>query len=145
MYTQEEDAEKQFISLKFPEHETFSFYNKQKGYMKNREIELAENKWGVNEMDFPLPDFTEIFKEHMVAPFFVFQIFTTLLWLMDEYWYYALFTLVLLMFAEGTVVFQRKKNMQRLREMRVNPFDMYVLRRGEWTLKSSEELLPEDI
>jgi manganese-transporting P-type ATPase len=131
--------------LKFPENETFSFYNKQKGYIKSREIELAENKWGVNEMDFPLPDFTEIFKEHMVAPFFVFQIFTTMLWLMDEYWYYALFTLVLLMFAEGTVVFQRKKNMERLRAMRVTPFELYVLRRGEWKLISSEDLIPEDI
>jgi len=81
----------------------------------------------------------------MVAPFFVFQIFCTLLWLMDEYWYYSLFTLGLLMFAESTVVFQRKKNMERLRAMRIHPFDLNVLRKGEWKMISSENLLPSDI
>lgn len=137
--------EYKFHGLKFNERETFGFYKQQKGYAKNREIELAENKYGNNEMEVPLPEFIDIFKEHMVAPFFVFQIFCTFLWLMDEYWYYSLFTLGLLMFAESTVVFQRKKNMERLRSMRIHPYDMYALRKGEWKLISSEELLPGDV
>jgi manganese-transporting P-type ATPase len=141
----EGEEECRFHGLKFNEKETFGFYKQQKGYAKNREIELAENKFGNNEMEVPLPDFIDIFKEHMVAPFFVFQIFCTFLWLMDEYWYYSLFTLGLLMFAESTVVFQRKKNMERLRSMRIHPYDMHVLRRGEWKLISSEDLLPGDI
>lgn len=28
--------------------------------------------WGPNKMSIPIPDFLEIYKEHMVAPFFVF-------------------------------------------------------------------------
>ena len=141
----ESEDQFRFHGLKFLEKETFGFYKKQTGHLKNRVIELYENKYGNNEMEIPLPDFTEIFKEHMVAPFFVFQIFCTFLWLMDEYWYYSLFTLALLMFAESTVVFQRKKNMERLRSMRITPYDLYVLRKGEWKLISSESLLPGDI
>lgn len=145
MYSQGEDGEYKFRGLKFPEKESFDFYRQEKGYMKRQQIELAMNKWGSNEMDIPLPEFVDIFKEHMVAPFFVFQIFCTMLWLMDEYWYYSLFTLFLLMVAESTVVFQRKKNMERLRAMRIHPYDLYVLRKGEWKLESSESLLPGDI
>lgn len=63
----------------------------------------------------------DLYKEHVVAPFFVFQLFCTLLWLLDEYWYYSLFNLGMLFFFEGTVVMQRLQNMKRLRSMRKPP------------------------
>jgi manganese-transporting P-type ATPase len=113
--------------------------------MKKKEIELAENKYGLNELEVPLPHFSDLLKEHMVAPFFVFQIFCTFLWLMDEYWYYSLFTFGLLCFAESTVVFQRKRNMERLRTMRIHPYSIYVLRKGEWKTIQTDSLLPGDV
>ena len=134
-----------FRMLQYPENEKFGFYLQQKGFMKTKEVEIAESKYGNNDLEIPMPQFFEIFKEHMVAPFFVFQIFCTFLWMLDEYWYYSLFTFSLLLFAESTVVFQRKKNMERLRAMRIHPYDLYVLRQGEWKMMSSEALLPGDI
>jgi len=71
------------------------------------ELKKADLVWGPNKIIIPIPDFFEIYKEHMVAPFFMFQLFTSGLWLLDEYWYYTLFQLALLFIFEGTVVFQR--------------------------------------
>ena len=145
VFTFDKHGDGQFERLKYKENENFGFYLKQEGLNKKRDIEVIENTYGQNDLEVPLPQFQELLKEHMVAPFFVFQIFCTLLWLMDEYWYYAIFTLFLLMFAESTVVFQRKKNMERLRAMRIYPYAIPVLRNGEWINVQTDMLLPGDV
>ena len=70
--------------------------------------------------------FWNFWQEHLVAPFFVFQVLCLFLWSLDDYWYYSVFTLLLLMFFEGMMCKQRQASLLMLREMRRPPVDMYV-------------------
>lgn len=89
-----------------------------------------------------MPKFAELLKEQLVAPFFVFQFFCMLLWCLDEYMYYSLLTLLMLVIFECTVVKQRQQNMDTLLHMRRPPQPCLVFRLGRWVQVSSDELVP---
>lgn len=65
--------------------------------------------------------------------------------MLDEYWYYSLFTLFMLIVFECTVVFQRLRTLNEFRTMSITPFQIYVYRSREWLQVSTTELLPGDI
>lgn len=116
-----------------------------RGITSAAEIKRLEQHYGTNTFDIPVPTFTELFKEHAVAPFFVFQVFCVGLWLLDEYWYYSLFTLFMLVMFESTVVWQRQRTLTEFRSMSIKPYDIYVFRLGKWTEIQSDKLLPGDL
>lgn len=109
------------------------------------ETDLLQRQYGPNKFDIPVPTFTELFKEHAVAPFFVFQVFCVALWFMDELWYYSLFTLFMLVAFESTVVWQRQRTMSEFRGMGIQPFSVNVYRKGTWVELQTDELLPGDL
>ncbi|CCD45285.1 hypothetical protein BofuT4_P119910.1 [Botrytis cinerea T4] len=55
-------------------------YQKSRGIDSASELSRIHQHYGDNTFDIPVPTFSELFKEHAVAPFFVFQIF--LCWVM---------------------------------------------------------------
>lgn len=142
------DADKkQFVKLRYPSDnrpplKTFQNYN---GLTSEKDIVSVTEKYGLNKFDIPVPTFMELFKEHAVAPFFVFQIFCVGLWCLDEHWYYSLFTLFMLVVFECTVVFQRIKTIGEFRGMGQKPYPLYVKRQKKWIQIQSDELLPGDL
>ncbi|CAM9925466.1 unnamed protein product, partial [Laminaria digitata] len=73
------------------------------------------------------------------------QILCVTLWSLDDYWYYALFTLVMLVLFEAMLCVQRQKNLEMLRSMRREPTVVYVLRAGRWRRVSSEVVTPGEV
>lgn len=67
------------------------------------------------------------------------------LWSLDDYWYYALFTLVMLVLFEAMLCLQRQKNLEMLRSMRREPTLVYALRGGRWQGVSSEAVSPGEV
>ncbi|KAF2168113.1 hypothetical protein M409DRAFT_65635 [Zasmidium cellare ATCC 36951] len=120
-------------------------FQQSKGLEKKADIERLQQYYGQNIFDIPVPTFTELFKEHAVAPFFVFQIFCVGLWMLDEYWYYSLFTLFMLVVFESTVVWQRQRTLKEFRGMSIKPYDVWVYREKKWTEVQSDALLPGDL
>ena len=116
-----------------------------KGLRSEQEINHLAHHYGDNTFDIPVPTFGELFQEHAVAPFFVFQIFCVGLWCLDEFWYYSLFTLFMLVAFESTVVWQRQRTLTEFRGMSIKPYSLYVYRCGKWTEIMSDKLLPGDL
>jgi cation-transporting ATPase 13A1 len=63
----------------------------------------------------------------------------------DEYWYYSIFTLVMLVVFESTVVWQRQRTLNEFRGMSIKPYSIYVYRENNWIETESDKLLPGDL
>ncbi|RGP61574.1 atpase [Fusarium sporotrichioides] len=142
-------ATKTFHTLKYDidaePKPSIGHFQTSKGHQTQTELSRVEQHYGTNTFDIPVPTFTELFKEHAVAPFFVFQIFCVGLWMLDEYWYYSLFTLFMLVVFESTVVWQRQRTLNEFRGMSIKPYDMWAFRLGKWTEVQSDQLIPGDL
>jgi cation-transporting ATPase 13A1 len=122
-----------------------AIFQESKGLTTPAEIERLQQHYGDNSFDIPVPTFTELFKEHAVAPFFVFQVFCVGLWMLDDYWYYSLFTLFMLVMFESTVVWQRQRTLNEFRGMSIKPYELFVYREKKWIEIQSDKLLPGDV
>ncbi|EPS30178.1 hypothetical protein PDE_05128 [Penicillium oxalicum 114-2] len=120
-------------------------FQQTKGLTTKAELERVQHHYGDNTFDIPVPTFVELFQEHAVAPFFVFQVFCVGLWMLDEYWYYSLFTLFMLVAFESTVVWQRQRTLSEFRSMNIKPYDVWVHRENKWQEITSDKLLPGDL
>lgn len=136
---------KQFVKPSFPNKLPFDEYQQRVGFTSMTEVHASTRSFGLNALPFHVPDFFTLFVDHVFAPFFVFQMFCVMLWCLDEYWMYSMFSGFMMCMMECTVVFQRINNMKTLARMGSIPItDVVVFRSGQWTTIKSTDILPMD-
>jgi cation-transporting ATPase 13A1 len=107
--------------------------------------ELCYAHYGRNILAIASPKFHEIMQQQLLAPIAVFQVFCSMLWLLDMYWQYTVFTILSIVMLESTSAFQRMKTFQQLNGMSSKPYPIKVYRHGQWQELSTEDLIPGDL
>ncbi|KAH9412076.1 putative haloacid dehalogenase-like hydrolase [Ordospora pajunii] len=105
------------IRLRASTKKTFGYFSR----WSDRATEFVEGRrlshFKKNQFDIVPPTFSELFFEHAVSPLFVFQVFSGLLWCLDEYVYQAIFSLIMLVVLESGLVFQRMVTARSFKKM----------------------------
>lgn len=149
----------QFHRLHFPINLPLTFYTQTwKGHPTSHSITHTRSIYGPNATLIPLPPYMALLTEQLLQPLFLFQLFCVLLWSLDEYWIYALFTLGSIVMFECIQALNRWKSVKRLREEVVGGSDekrsqqqqqeeemVECFRLGEWMSIPTDELVAGDV
>ena len=109
--------------------------------------ELSEKKarYGSNIIEIPSPSFINLYKEHIVTPFFIFHFICSLIRIFDNHSYNYIISLIMTLIFEITITWKRIFNSATLKNMKTPPHYVYVYRDDEWSLVSSADIYPGDI
>ena len=118
--------EPRFHRLHFPVDLPLDFYARRWGGHHRRRgddesgasstLVAARSVYGDNSTDIPLPPYLSLLRQQLLQPMFLFQAFCVMLWCLDEYWMYAIYTLLSLLLFECVQAYSRYKSVRRLRE-----------------------------
>jgi len=135
----------EICKIQMPKNLTVREYTSSQGYTRMKDVESAEERFGPNKFEIPMPTFKDLYVKQLLSPMSVFQVFCVGLWLLDSAWKYALFGLFSVFGFEATSVVTRLKNIQMIRGMSNTPQEIFTYRFGKWIKISTENLLPGDL
>lgn len=101
--------------------------------------------FGRNSINLKVKTTSQVLFDEALHPFYVFQLFSILLWSADQYYYYAACIFVISVLSIVDTLVETKKTSLRLAEMSHFNCDVRVLREEFWTHVSSTELVPGDV
>jgi len=103
--------------------------------------------FGRNCLYIPQPPTLKLLMDEVLHPFYIFQVFSIILWSVDEYLYYATAIFVISVASIAEALMETKQSMRRLADIAQanSEVEITVLRSGYWTTISSQELVPGDV
>ncbi|KAF9915959.1 hypothetical protein BX616_004966 [Lobosporangium transversale] len=101
--------------------------------------------FGPNLIDVQEKTVGQLLVQEVLHPFYIFQVFSMILWFIDDYIYYAGCILVISTVSVVTELIETKKTMRRMRNMSKFTCNVKVFRTGIWRYIGSDELVPGDV
>ncbi|XP_955061.1 cation-transporting ATPase, putative [Theileria annulata] len=108
-------------------------------------LNVCADYYGPNDYEIPRCSFWKMLLEAFMAPFFLFQVTSTLLWIFDDYLYYSLISIFSMVLIEVQMVYKRIIEYNRINSMKLPPFNIYVYRDHKWQVTLTNLLYPGDI
>ncbi|KAL1529584.1 hypothetical protein AB1Y20_000527 [Prymnesium parvum] len=121
-------------------------YRSSTGLATEAEVKERAEQFGENMLSVPTPRFLDLYIEQLLSPLAMFQIFTSVLWLLDSVSIgFSVFQVCTILLLESTSVFQRQKTLKTLNQMSTKPYQLYIYRTGRWEKRSTTSILPGDL
>uniref|UniRef100_A0A8C2G8W0 ATPase cation transporting 13A2 n=1 Tax=Cyprinus carpio TaxID=7962 RepID=A0A8C2G8W0_CYPCA len=119
-------------------------HNQQQGLSK-ADQSTRKQIFGANVIDVPVKSYLQLLFEEVLNPFYIFQVFSIILWMSDRYYYYAACILIISLISISVSLYEIRKQSTTLRRMARLIVNVTVRRdTGEEECVSSEELVPGD-
>ncbi|XP_052854792.1 polyamine-transporting ATPase 13A3 isoform X2 [Drosophila gunungcola] len=103
-----------------------SYYHQQRGLTVNEQISRRV-VFGENQITVPLRDIKTLLFLEVLNPFYVFQIFSVILWFTYDYYYYACVILLMSIFGVTVSILQTKKNQDVLQKTVYNTGNAWIV------------------
>ncbi|XP_048839261.1 cation-transporting ATPase 13A2 isoform X2 [Brienomyrus brachyistius] len=124
---------------------TSSDIYRQQGGLSRHEQSSRRKVYGPNLIDVPVKSCARLLVEEVLNPFYLFQIFSIVLWMSDNYFYYAGCILVISLISIAISLYEIRKQSNTLRRMAHLVVNVTVRRdSGEEEIVSSMDLVPGD-
>ncbi|XP_049608682.1 polyamine-transporting ATPase 13A2 isoform X2 [Syngnathus scovelli] len=116
-----------------------------KNGLSHLEQNFRRQVYGPNVIDVPVKSYFKLLIEEVLNPFYVFQLFSMVLWTLDEYYYYSTSIFLISLISIGISLYEIRKQRVILHNMARLVTNVTVIRTsGEQENVSSMELVPGD-
>uniref|UniRef100_A0A673GIV9 Probable cation-transporting ATPase 13A3 n=1 Tax=Sinocyclocheilus rhinocerous TaxID=307959 RepID=A0A673GIV9_9TELE len=120
-----------------------SVHSKHSAGLNKNQQEYRRFFFGLNEIDVKVPSLFKLLIKEVLNPFYIFQLFSVILWCTDEYYYYAMAIVVMSVISIATSLYTIKKQYVMLHDMVAAHSTVRVtVYRGE---NETEEALSTDL
>ena len=136
-----------FIALSMNYHKTGKIILEtwSQGLVSQDDIEMKQKIYGKCILDVPVKSALEILIAEVLHPFYIFQIFSVVVWMLDGYYYYSFVILGMAGISVVTALLLTKKQMEEIHKMAHYLCNIKVYRGHNLIELPSEQLLPGDL
>uniref|UniRef100_A0A8C1QPA4 ATPase 13A3 n=1 Tax=Cyprinus carpio TaxID=7962 RepID=A0A8C1QPA4_CYPCA len=94
-----------------------SVHSKHSAGLNKNQQEYRRFFFGLNEIDVKVPSLFKLLIKEVLNPFYIFQLFSVILWCTDAYYYYAMAIVIMSVISIGTSLYTIKKQYVMLHDM----------------------------